>query len=137
MRLDQAASRDRFGRSPVARLATTGRNGPRLVPIVFVLIGDRIVTAVDHKPKQTRRLGRLSNIAATPEVSALVDHYSQDWNALWWVRADGTARVIEAVSVADGDRTALAGKYPQYQDDPPAGPYIEITVVRWTGWTAL
>ena len=136
VRLETASCRERFGRSRVARLATTGRNGPGLVPIVFVLIGDRIVTAVDHKPKRTRRLARLDNITANPEVTALVDHYTEDWSTLWWVRAEGTARVIERGSVADEDSAALIARYPQYRNDPPPGPFIEITVARWIGWTA-
>ena len=61
------------------------------MPICFALEGDTLYTAVDHKPKRSRDLQRLENIAANPAVSLLVDHYDEDWAQLWWVRADGPA----------------------------------------------
>ncbi|MEU2880678.1 hypothetical protein, partial [Streptomyces sp. NPDC007070] len=53
-----------------------------------------LVTAVDHKPKRTTRLARLADIEATPAVCLLVDSYEEDWDRLWWARADGTARIV-------------------------------------------
>jgi PPOX class probable F420-dependent enzyme len=121
----------------VARLATVAATGdPHLVPIVFVLLGDTVWSAVDHKPKTTPRLQRLDNIVAHPRVSLLVDHYDDDWSELWWVRADGTATVEApdtpaAVTALEG----LAAKYPQYRADQPAGPMIRIEVDRWAQWS--
>jgi len=91
-----SAARDLFTGASVARLATVRPDGrPHLVPIVFAVAGDVIVTAVDEvKPKRTRALARLANIAAEPRVSVLADHYDEDWTRLWWVRADGTATVV-------------------------------------------
>ena len=123
---------ERFATARVARLATVGAIGaPHLVPIVFAVVEDRIHTAVDGKPKTTRALRRLANIAASPRVSVLADHYDEDWTQLWWVRADGTARVHDE-SVAG--LAALSAKYPQYRKNPPPGPFIEITVHRWSSW---
>ncbi|GAB2588303.1 PPOX class F420-dependent oxidoreductase [Paractinoplanes abujensis] len=125
---------ERFASVPVARLATAGPDGmPHLVPIVFAFAGERIVFAVDGKPKRSRALRRLANIAADPRVSVLADHYEQDWSRLWWVRADGTARIIER---DDSYRTALQDRYPQYREIPPAGPFVEITVERWSEWVS-
>ena len=62
---------------------------PHLVPITFAVDGDALYSAVDAKPKSTRALRRLANIAANPAVSVLVDHYDDDWTRLWWARADG------------------------------------------------
>jgi PPOX class probable F420-dependent enzyme len=104
---------------------------PHLVPIVFALVGDVIHTAVDGKPKRTRRLRRLADIAANPRVSVLADHYEDDWSRLWWVRADGVARILD--SSPDG-LAALAERYPQYRATPPPGPFVEITVERWSAW---
>lgn len=135
MRLDEDGCRERMAVARVARLATAGTDGrPHLVPIVFAVRGDRIVTAVDQKPKSTTRLRRLRNIAANPQVSVLTDDYVEDWTQLWWVRADGTAALVEddrsrAVAVAE-----LAAKYQQYRADPPQGPVIAIDVSSWTGW---
>ncbi|SNY23677.1 TIGR03668 family PPOX class F420-dependent oxidoreductase [Paractinoplanes atraurantiacus] len=123
---------ERFAAQPVARLATVGADGaPHLVPIVFALVGDVIVSAVDGKPKRSRALKRLANIAAEPRVSVLADHYENDWQNLWWVRADGVARVRDD---APAGLPQLVAKYAQYQTAVPEGPYIEITVEKWSVW---
>jgi PPOX class probable F420-dependent enzyme len=123
---------DLFATARVARLATAGADGvPHLVPIVFAVAGDIIHTAVDAKPKRSRHLRRLANIAANPRVSVLADHYEEDWSALWWVRADGTARVLDT---SPAGLEALTARYPQYRASPPPGPFVEITVDRWTSW---
>jgi hypothetical protein len=31
---------------------------------------------------------------------------------------------------------ALVHRFPQYRDDPPAGPLLVVTVERWSGWTS-
>ncbi|WP_045879901.1 TIGR03668 family PPOX class F420-dependent oxidoreductase [Pseudofrankia sp. DC12] len=140
-------ARARFAAARVARLATVTAGGaPRLVPITFaVLAGPEpagpgslgtVVTAVDHKPKRTQRLRRLDDIRREPRVTLLADDYDDDWTGLWWARADGLARVVEpthpdhAVAVR-----ALASRYPQYRERPPAGPAILIVVTRWSGWS--
>lgn len=121
----------------VARLATVGDDGrPHLVPITFALADrDTLITAVDHKPKRTRDLRRLRNIAANPAVCVLADHYEDDWSGLWWVRADGVAQVRE-VADQPGELSALMARYPQYAARSPDGPLIVISVERWTGWDA-
>ena len=78
-------------------MATVAEDGsPHPVVHTFAVAGDRIVHAVDHKPKRTTDLKRLANIKANPRVSVLADHYSDQWEELWWVRADGQARILEA-----------------------------------------
>jgi PPOX class probable F420-dependent enzyme len=133
---DDATTLDRFTSATVARLATVGSQGdPHLVPITFALLDPRtLVTAVDHKPKRTTALKRLANIEANPQVSVLVDHYESDWAALWWVRADGRARVEKAAPA--GAAVALATRYEQYRERPPEGPYIVVEIQRFSSWTA-
>jgi len=133
------AARERFGAARVARLATADAEGrPHLVPMVFVLAGETIYSAVDAKPKRTDRLRRLANAAANPHVALLADHYDDaDWTALWWVRADGVARVLapedeEAVRAVD----RLAARYAQYREARPHGPVLAVDVERWSGWSA-
>jgi PPOX class probable F420-dependent enzyme len=139
MSMDADAARTLFATARVARLATVGTDGrPHLVPITFALDGDTLYTAVDHKPKRTTRLRRLENVAANPRVSVLADHYDErDWSALWWVRADGEARVI---APDDPRQTRVAAllqaRYEQYRRRPPAGPAIAVSVSRWSGWRA-
>jgi len=120
-----------FVDAPVARLATVSEQGiPHLVPVVFAVQESTVVTAVDGKPKSTRRLRRLANIAQNPHVSMLVDHYQDDWSQLWWIRADGRAEITEDAAGLD----LLRAKYPQYQTVPLDGPVIRISVERWTSW---
>lgn len=130
-----------FAAARVARLATADTAGrPHLVPVVFAVDGDRVLMAVDHKPKRTTRLKRLANIAARPEVSLLADHYEENWDQLWWVRADGTARVLPPAGesgVSAADVALLRAKYgAQYAARPPEGPVVEVDAVRWSGWRA-
>jgi PPOX class probable F420-dependent enzyme len=129
--------------SPIARLATITPDGlPHLVPVVFAVDGDAlgdhdvVYTAVDAKPKTTRRLRRLANIEANPRVSLLVDHYADDWTQLWWVRADGVAVVHSAGEAMDTGCRLLRAKYLQYQSVPLHGPVIAISVRRWSSWHA-
>lgn len=136
--MDEEGAHRMFRASRVARLATVSpASVPHLVPVVFAIVGDEISFAVDHKPKTTRRLRRLDNIAANGKVSLLVDHYDDDWASLWWVRVDGDAVVADAAS-ADGRRgiDALVAKYPQYADVRPAGPAVLVRQLRWTWWAA-
>jgi PPOX class probable F420-dependent enzyme len=131
-------ARERFAAERVARLATVGEGGrPHLVPIVFAVAGDTVYHAVDHKPKRTTALQRLANAAAEPRVALLADAYDDaDWSQLWWVRADGRARVL----MPDGDDEArravalLVERYAQYRETPPAGPVLAVDVERWSGW---
>ncbi|MBE1876212.1 TIGR03668 family PPOX class F420-dependent oxidoreductase [Myceligenerans pegani] len=135
MRLDSSTCRERLSAARSAYLATTGGDlAPHIVPIAFAVLGDRIVTAVDRKPKSTTALRRLRNIAENPRVAVLRDHYSDDWDRLWWVRADGTADVVDDGPEWYDGVAALTARYPQYADAPPHGPLIRITTTRWTGW---
>lgn len=142
--MEQAEARRRFAAASVARLATVDPGGrPHLVPVVFAVRGDEIVTAVDGKPKRSRRLKRLHNIEVTPAVCLLADDYDDDWDRLWWVRVDGGARILPADGPGEAARDAygaaidlLRQKYPQYRREPPEGPVVVITVLHWSGWRA-
>jgi PPOX class probable F420-dependent enzyme len=132
-------ARARFAAARVARLATAGETGrPHLVPIVFALDGDTVYSAVDRKPKRTTALRRLDNVRANPRVALLADEYDDvDWDALWWVRAEGSARVLEAGSEQAGRAIdLLAARYAQYRAERPAGTVLAIAVDRWAGWSA-
>jgi len=126
---------DRFAKARVARLATAGADGrPHLVPVTFAVHGEVVVIAVDHKPKTTTNLRRLRNIRENDQVSLLVDHYEEEWRRLWWVRVDGTARVL-AEEVERAEPVAwLCAKYEQYRERPPTGPVIRIDVVTVVNW---
>jgi PPOX class probable F420-dependent enzyme len=121
----------------VARLATLDRDGrPHLVPIVFALAGDTLYTAVDAKPKRSRRLRRIENARDRPDVTVLVDHYEDDWSSLWWVRARGRARVLDDSPEAARALALLAARYEQYSGRPPGLPVLAVDVYEWRGWAA-
>jgi PPOX class probable F420-dependent enzyme len=128
-------ARERFAAGRVARLATADAAGrPHVVPIVFVVDGDHVYSAVDAKPKRTTALRRLANVRENPAVSVLVDHYDDaDWSALWWVRADGCGRVLEP-DEAEALRAVslLSARYPQQR---ATGAVLAIDVERWSGWS--
>ncbi|WP_410579532.1 TIGR03668 family PPOX class F420-dependent oxidoreductase [Amycolatopsis sp. lyj-108] len=137
MRMTPAEARSRFEGERIARLATTGSDGvPHLVPVTFVVEGDSVTFAIDHKPKSTTALRRLKNIAENPVVSFLTDHYAEHWTGLWWARADGVARVL-----TDPDEQALPvrllrEKYPQYEAQPAPHAVVSTLVHSWSGWRA-
>jgi PPOX class probable F420-dependent enzyme len=121
----------------VARLATVGADGrPHLVPICYALADDVLYFAVDSKPKRTRDLQRLRNITIHPEVSVLVDRYAEDWSTLWWVRADGKARVVEEPAESARAIDLLTARYPQYARARPHGPVVAVAIGRVSGWSA-
>jgi PPOX class probable F420-dependent enzyme len=134
---EQERMRSRVDGARVARLATVdAQSRPHLVPICFALEGDVLYSAVDEKPKRSRRLKRLQNIRAHPEATVLVDHYEEDWSRLWWVRLRGEARVLEGDAESERALALLAEKYEQYRREPPAGPVIRLEIRDWLGWSA-
>ncbi|WP_280271355.1 TIGR03668 family PPOX class F420-dependent oxidoreductase [Nocardia wallacei] len=138
MRLDEQDALRRFRAARVARLATVSATGqPHLVPVTFAVAPDApiVVIAVDHKPKTTTNLRRLRNIAAHDRVSVLADEYDEDWTQLWWVRADGRARILTEDADRDAPIAWLTAKYPQYQGNRPQGPVIRIDADAVTGWS--
>ena len=135
--MDEAEARARFAAARVARVATVNADGqPHLVPIVFALDGDDVFSIVDAKPKSSPKLKRLRNIEANPRISLLVDHYDEEWESLWWVRADGTARVIDEGPERDRAIALLRAKYPQYKTwSDPIGAAMVVRVDRWRSWS--
>lgn len=152
-----AEARERFESARVARLATADATArPHIVPVAFVVAprspttptgtsppstpiygvngGLVIYSAVDAKPKRTTELRRLANVWENPAVALLVDHYEEDWEGLWWARADGVARVLEAGDAeARRAHALLAERYPQQRG---AGTVLAVDVERWSGWSA-
>ena len=135
--MDADEMRRRIDGAQVARLATVGSDGrPHIVPITFAADDDTIYFAIDFKPKKTADLQRLRNIEANPSVSVLVDHYEDDWTKLWWVRVDGSARIVIDGAVFEKGIALLTQRYAQYRSVRLAGPVVAIAVERMTGWSA-
>ncbi len=130
-----------LARSPRAVLATLRAGGaPHLVPVVFAGDSRALWFAVDGKPKRGRELQRIRHITRDSRVAMLVDHYDDDWQRLWWLRLDGSARLL----ARDCPRGAMAlglltDKYPQYRQvslGTADSPLVEVTVGTIRAWCA-
>jgi PPOX class probable F420-dependent enzyme len=127
----------RLATARVARLATSDADGrPHLVPIVFALEGETLYSAVDRKPKKSRRLRRIENARARPDVTILVDHYEEDWGRLWWIRLRGRARVLDGGEERERALALLVAKYPQYRAEPPDGPVLAVDLTEVRAWSS-
>src|ERR1700730_7510094 len=135
--MDGPAMRRRVREARVGHLATVRADGrPHVVPCCFSLSGqgDVLYSAVDAKPKASTALLRLDNVRTNPSVALLVDHYGEDWSALWWVRIDGIARIIGSGPEVDRALAELTSKYKQSARQPPPGPVIAIDIHGWRAW---
>jgi PPOX class probable F420-dependent enzyme len=138
VRLTEPVMRRLVREARSARISTIDPDGrPNLVPVVFVLDGDTLLSSVDDKPKDSPELRRLANVRSRPEgIAVLVDHYDdRDWPALWWVRVRGRGRVVEVGPERDRAQELLRKKYEQYADMPPQGSVLALDVTEWRGWS--
>lgn len=136
MSLLEDEARRRFAAARVARLATIRTDArPHIVPIVFAVESNVAYSIADPKLKRGPDLLRFRNIAFDPAVSLLVDEYDEDWNRLWWVRADGTARVVDEGPDRNLAIQLLRAKYPQYHEwSTPFGAAMIVNLDRWSSW---
>ena len=120
----------------VARLALLDADDrPRVLPVTFALAAGAVWSAIDDKPKRTAQPARVRWLRRRPEAALLVDVYHEDWSRLAWVQLLGTVTVL-AVREAPDAAVALAGKYPQYREQPPPGPLLRLDVSRALYWRA-
>ena len=98
--------------------------------VTFAVEGDAIFTAVDRKPKPAPNLNRLRNVGENPWVTVLADHYSDDWDTQWWVRADGKAAILADQRQMAAPLRLPADRYRQSRRAPPTGPALAMTVGR-------
>lgn len=135
--MDEAEALRRLGRARVGRMATVTAGGaPHVVPVVFALEDRILYWVVDRKPKRSQDLRRLENLRANPSVEVVVDHYEEDWTALWWVRARGAARILPEGPERERALQLLTAKYEQYREEPPEGAVIAIELIDVRSWEA-
>ncbi|HSE94164.1 MAG TPA: TIGR03668 family PPOX class F420-dependent oxidoreductase [Methylomirabilota bacterium] len=122
----------------VARLGTADASGrPLVVPVCYAFDGARLFSVIDAKPKRTRDLRRLRNIAENPRVSLVVDEYDEDWTRLRWVIVEGRADVLTDGVEYTGAIDLLMAKYPQYRAmalDRAHGTLIRVIPERLLRW---
>lgn len=137
MRLADGESRARLAAHDHGILCTAhAERGVDAVPVVYVVDDDDYVgVPVDTvKPKASLRLQRERNLEADPRATLLVEHWDPcDWSRLWWVRAE-----LHWQGDTDAGRAAalsarLAGRYPQYRDQPFVR-VLTLRIVGMTGW---
>ena len=122
----------------VGRLATVDSTGrPLVVPVCYALEDGRIYSPVDAKPKRTRELRRLRNIAENPRVSLVVDEYDEDWTRLRYVIVEGHADVLSEGDEFSRAIDRLVAKYPQYRQlalSRDSGAVVRIAPDRILAW---
>jgi PPOX class probable F420-dependent enzyme len=113
------------------------RGRPRVLPVTFAVVAGDVWSAIDDKPKRRAgpELARVRWLRARPASALTVDRYDDDWSRLAWVQVLGRTAVLDAAGHEPVLR-ALAARYPQYRDRPPAGPLLRLTPERALCWSA-
>ncbi|HXC52907.1 MAG TPA: TIGR03668 family PPOX class F420-dependent oxidoreductase [Candidatus Limnocylindrales bacterium] len=129
----------RLAGARVGHLATASSDGrPHVVPLCFAVVSGAAYSVIDEKPKRTRtNLRRLRNIEANPRATLLVDHYEEEWKALWFVMAECDAHVVTDEREFLAALEALRSKYPQYRRMTLAfatHPMIRLRIDRLVSW---
>ena len=122
-------------------MATADAQGvPHVVPICYAYDGRHIYLVIDLKPKRVsaRRLKRVRNILANPQVAVVIDDYLEDWSRLAYVIVHGKAELLEDGAEQRRAITLLKEKYPQYREmGIENSPVIRITQERIVSWGTL
>jgi len=104
--------------------------------VVFALWDDVLVIPIDTiKPKRTTVLRRITNLEADPRCVLLAEHYSDNWNELWWVRVHARGSVIRT-EIPDEALSTLAEAHPQYATSGSVAAVIVLAPYQVTGWQA-
>jgi len=130
-------ARELIEHAPVGRLGLLDfDDAPRVLPITFAIVGEKLWTAVDSKPKRSpgRELVRVRWLRRRPGAALTVDRYDDDWSRLAWVQALGQASIEE--NAPEDVLEALVAKYRQYEDEAPGGPFIGLEPRRFVHWRA-
>ena len=67
----------------------------------------------------------------------LVDHYEEDWQALWFVMVEGEASLVTDSQEYRRARVAMRSKYPQYltmELTEAVNPMIRVRIDRVVTW---
>lgn len=113
-------------------LATVGDNAPHVVPVVFVRLDDYIFCPIDGKPKSKGILRRVRNLEANPRTAFVLDHYSEDWEELWWLRLDCHASIA---TMSDEVARLLRQKYRGYEVYDVGLSLIKLSCHSWNFWS--
>ena len=139
MKLGEDEARARLAATDHGILCTMhAERGVDAVPVAYAVDDDGYVgVPVDRvKPKASSRLQRERNLEADPRATLLVDHWDRDdWSQLWWVRAELRWQADDGAGREADLAARLAGRYPQYRDQPFARVLL-LRIVGVSGWAA-
>jgi PPOX class probable F420-dependent enzyme len=125
----------------VARLATVDEHArPHVVPVCFAYADGVVYVALDAKPKRVpvRKLRRVRNLIANPNVQLLLDVWDEDWTRLAYLQLRGVTSVIEAGPEQAEAIRLLRARYTQYVTMPLVdAPVIRIAVASYVAWGAV
>jgi PPOX class probable F420-dependent enzyme len=143
MRLTEEQARARLAGHDHGILATVHAvRGVDAVPVVFAVDDEHVGIPVDTvKPKSSSRLQRERNLETDPRATLLVEHWDRDdWNRLWWVRAELRSVDDASPALVAGLSDRLAERYPQYRSsrhgDQPFSRVLVLRIVAVTGWAS-
>jgi PPOX class probable F420-dependent enzyme len=115
-------------------MTTLNEDGsPHAVPVVFGVMGEEIVSPIDHKPKSGQTLIRVKNLARDDRLTLLLDLWDEDWTRLAWCMVRGRATVDAAASIELME--VINTRYPQYAHGEVHDALIRIRPTRFSWWT--
>ncbi|HEV3484757.1 MAG TPA: hypothetical protein VG106_05075, partial [Vicinamibacterales bacterium] len=105
-------------------------------PVVFAVVGEEIVSPIDHKPKTGEVMRRVRNLEVDDRITLLIDHWDEDWTRLLWLMVRGRATLD--TDPPDDLMRLLNARYPQYAPDERHDALIRIRAERlsWWAWVA-
>lgn len=113
-------------------LTTVADNVPHVVPVVFVRLDGLIFCPIDGKPKSKGILRRVRNLEINPCAALALDHYSEDWEKLWWLRLDCQASIE---SMSPEVARLLRQKYRGYETYDVGSSVIKLSCYNWNFWS--
>ena len=116
----------------VCRVATSGAAGmPHVVPVCHALGGGKLYIGSGTGRK-------MKNLVENPQVTVVVDVYSDAWSLLRGVMIQGRAKLVRRGPGFRRGRDLLYRKYPQYRREAALSPadsvIVEITPSRVFSW---
>ena len=124
-------------RRRIGHLATADASGiPSVLPVCFALEADNMYSAVDDKPKRTRRPRRIRDLAENPDVAFVADHYNEDWSRLGWVMIRGKATIFETGEEFERGCELLRRRYLQYAT-MALSPVVAVRILAVRSWGNL
>ena len=116
----------------VCRVATSGAAGmPHVVPVCHALGGGKLYIGSGTGRK-------MKNLVENPQVTVVVDVYSDAWSLLRGVMIQGRAKLVRRGPGFRRGRDLLYRKYPQYRRQAALSPsdsvIVEVTPTRVFSW---